>query len=108
MKIRIDEKNRCVIATGTFHGKRLKAVALCSKDDVFDEEIGKKIVSSRYKILEEEYKRKSHTSYIKALHKIVSWAFSVIENETKIVNSLTEKIDRLKKEAENQIENLVG
>jgi hypothetical protein len=107
MKLSVDEKNRRVIAIGSYKGKKIKAIAVCHPEDNFNAEIGKEIATLKYQIKEEETKRAIHESNVRALHEHIMWAYRVLDNETKIVNNMLVKIEKLKKKNEEKINNIV-
>lgn len=98
MKITVDEKNKCVIATGSYKGKRVKAVARCHPEDEFDVEIGKEIAKAKYKIRYEKARMEWHRGISRKLWHIVSWACIVIADEDRIVKGLKEKIRKMENE----------
>lgn len=97
MKITVDEKNKCVIATGTYKSKRIKAVAVCHPEDEFDVEKGKEIAKTKYKIRYENERLKAHQQVIRRLTNIINWCYLVIADESKIVDNFHEKIYKLEK-----------
>lgn len=97
MKITVDEKNKCVIATGTYKSKRIKAVAVCHPEDEFDVEKGKEIAKAKYKIRYENERLKAHQQIIRRLTNIINWCYLVIADESKIVDNFHEKIYKLEK-----------
>lgn len=100
MKINVDTKNRRVIASGSFAGKRIKAIAKCNEDS-FDREFGKSLAEKKFKIKSEEVKRDMHNKYIKDLYRQISWCEHQISYERGIVNALNEKIGSKKSEYDN-------
>lgn len=97
MKITVDEKNKCVIATGTYKNKRVKAVAVCHPEDEFDVEKGKEIAKTKYKIRYETARMEAHQQVIRRLTNIINWCYLVIADESKIVDNFHEKIYKLEK-----------
>lgn len=95
MKITVDEKNKCVIATGSYKGKRVKAVARCQPEDEFDVETGKEIAKSKYKIRYEKARAEYHGWRIRQLKSLINWCYLVIADEDRIVNGLKEKIRKM-------------
>lgn len=95
MKITVDEKNKCVIATGSYKGKRVKAVARCHPEDEFDVEKGKEIAKARYKIRYEMTRMEAHQQVIRRLTNIINWCYLVIADESRIVDNFYEKICKL-------------
>lgn len=98
MKITVDEKNRCVIATGTYKNKRVRAVAVCHPEDEFDEEKGLEIAETKYKIRYETARMEEHQRIIRRLTKFINWAYLVIADESRIIDNFHEKIYKLEKE----------
>ena len=97
MKIVVDEKNRCVIATGTYKNKRVKAVAVCHPEDEFDVEKGKEIAKAKYKIRYEMARMEEHQRIVRRLTKFINWAYLVIADESRIIDNFHEKIYKLEK-----------
>ena len=100
MKINVDAKNRRVIASGSFAGKRIKVIAKCNEES-FDREFGKSLAEKKFKIKTEEVKRDMHNRYIKDLYNQINWCEQQISYERGIVNSLNEKIKYKKSECED-------
>ena len=107
MRICIDEKNKRVIAYGTYRGRKVKAIAVCSPEDTFDENIGKQIATLKYKIKEQEVKKEIHISRLKHLNNICKWACKVIDDEQKIIHEMNAKISKLKSQSEEKINEIL-
>lgn len=97
MKINVDAKNRRVIASGSFAGKRIKVIARCNEDS-FDREFGKSLAEKKFKIKSEEVKRDMHNRRIKDFYNDISWCEQQISYEREIVAALDEKIKSKKSE----------
>ena len=107
MRIAVDKKNHRVIATGTYKGKNIKAIAVCSPDDVFDVEKGKKIATLRYSVKEREARLNYHKSNIKVLNEHKKWVEKVLADETEIVKNMSDKLNVLKSDVLSEINNIV-
>ena len=107
MKLSVDEKNRRVIATGSWKGKRVKAIAVCSPEDIFDAEKGKQIAILKYKTKELQAKKAIHFSNIKALEQHIEWANHVLQDERNIYNNMLLRLSKLEKENNKKIEEIV-
>lgn len=104
MRIYVDKQNKCIVATGHYRGKKIKAVARCKEDD-FDEAFGTELVKKKYKIKKEMIKKDFHNSCIKKLHQRVLWCFNQIKYEEEVTASLVEKLDKQLAECNYFIDN---
>lgn len=91
MRVKVDEKNRAIIAEGNFKGKRIKAVVVC-KEPEFDREFGEKLVKQKYKINLKQYKLKRHEQEIGVLNKFKAWADSLIDDNHRNIDMLEEDL----------------
>ena len=107
MRITIDEKNRRVIATGSWKGKRVKAIAVCHPDDTFDKEKGEKIAKAKYRLKELEAKKSIHESNVRALEQHIKWVQRVLKDEVSICDNMERKSCALRKEVEEEINKIV-
>lgn len=106
MKITVEEKNKCLIATGSYKGKRMKVVARFQPEvepedepEVESEvEDGKEITKAKYKIRYEKARMEWHRGISRKLWHIVSWACIVIADEDRIIEGLKEKIRKMENE----------
>ena len=108
MRLSIDKKNRRVIASGSYKGKKVKAIAVCSAEDEFDENIGRQIATLKYQVKEQEAKKAIHASNIKTLVEHIRWASKILEDETRIVDNMTKKIKELNEANNEKINNIVN
>ena len=97
MKIRVDNKNKVVIAEGHYRGKKIKTIAKCN-EDVFDEEFGKQLAEKKYDIKEYVARKNYHRKYMNMLHRTVLRCYVLIEEEQNIIDSLNAKISIKEKE----------
>jgi succinyl-CoA synthetase beta subunit len=91
MKLVVDEKNRCVIAMGSYKGKKVKAVVRCHPEDTFDAELGKKIATQKYNFREVEKQIEIHESNLRALKRFTDWALRCIADEESHLEHLYKK-----------------
>jgi len=92
MKILIDKQNKAVIATGWYKGKKIRAVAVCHKEDTFDIDFGVELVKKKYKIKQTYVKMNIHESNAKRLLGLWDWIVKEVLSENKIIISLDSKI----------------
>lgn len=104
MKIHIDKKNNRIIANGYFRGTKIRTIAHCNGDK-WNEDFGVAVAKMKYKIKEQEVKKKLHEKYIRELHRMALWCYSVIKSETSIVDSLSDKIQRMGNDYNNYLSN---
>ena len=108
MRLSIDKKNHRVNASGSYKGKKVKAIAVCSAEDEFDENIGRQIATLKYQVKEQEAKKAIHVSNIKALVEHIRWVSKILEDETRIVENMTKKINELYEAYNENINNIVN
>lgn len=104
MKVKIDEKNRAVIAEGYYHGRHIKGVSICSKDDEFDKDFGEKLAISKYNYRETLAKIKAHEQEIKWRKATIARLIAEIDNEKNIVSALGGKLVMLNEQANSIID----
>lgn len=92
MKIKIDNKNKTIIAEKIFKGKKIKGVARCQNEDKFDIEFGTELAKKKVEIKENYIKMLSHDKYVRRLQKLVQWANNEIVEHTKIADDLSVKL----------------
>lgn len=107
MKLSVDEKNRRVIAIGSWKGKKVKAIAVCHPEDIFDETKGKKIAKVKYQLKELEAKKSIHESNVKALEQHLKWIERVLKDEVSICENMERKYLALKDKVKEEIDNIV-
>lgn len=72
MKLKVYENHKRVIAMGHEFGKRIKVMAVCHDEDIFDVEFGKKLAQFKYKVAKKDAKIADHERYIKALNAAIA------------------------------------
>lgn len=108
MKIFCDTKNKAIIATCLYKGKRLRAVTICKKEDVYDEEFGKILVELKllrkktlYRLKDKYHFRESCTKEIAFLERertrSLSESVALTSKYDDIDNSISELLKKLDK-----------
>ena len=109
MKIKVDSKNKVVIAKGFAEGidvstaigsmripsKSIQAVAVCKSDDEFDEEYGEQLARNKFKLKEATAIQGMHLTAYKELVHIINNLTKVANNELKIAESMGYKCEAL-------------
>ena len=94
MRIKVLPAHNRVIATGSYKGKRLKAIAVCSDYDTFNEELGTEIAKKKYGILKCNAKIDIHKKNISALNDMIKWCQNMIDAENKSMAIVETNLDK--------------
>ena len=92
MRIKVLPVHNRVIATGSYKGKRLKAVAVCNEDN-FDEALGIEIAKKKYGIAKCNAKLDLHKKNISALNDMIKWCQNMIDAENKSMAIVETNLD---------------
>lgn len=103
MGLKVDKKNKVVVAETRYRGKKVKAVVRCYDNDEFDEAFGEKLAIKKMKIKKEISKMNYHISERKKKDKEIIRLAKECNEHTSIIDNLSRKIDKLKMEYENMI-----
>lgn len=93
MRIKILPAHNRVIATGSYKGKRIKAVAVCNEDS-FDEALGIEIAKKKYGIAKANAKLDLHMKNISALKDMIKWCENMIDAENKSMAIVDANLDK--------------
>ena len=104
MKIKIDSKNKAIMADGFVHGKRVHVVSVCKPEDSYDEEFGVRLTLAKFKVAETEAKIKDHERNIKTLQGDIAKIISTIEGEQTAIDLLKKTLET----RENNVGYIIG
>lgn len=93
MRIKVLSAHNRVIATGSYKGKRIKAVAVCNEDN-FDEALGIEIAKKKYGIAKCNAKLDLHKKNISALEDMIEWCQNMIDAENKSMAIVDANLDK--------------
>lgn len=105
MKIKIDEKNKTVIAYGGWHGKKIVAVAVCENGDKFDEKFGTELATRKWKIKRRRVRLRYYESKASAYQALADWATHMANDYRKFAEAVRHKISKEVAECEDFVEN---
>lgn len=109
MKIKVDSKNKVVIANGFAEGieistsigsmcvpsKRIQAVAVCKGEDKFDSQYGERLARKKFKLKEATAIQGMHLTAYKELVRVIDNLTKVANSELKIAESMGYKCESL-------------
>lgn len=95
MRIKVDKKNKTIIAETFLKGKKIKAIAHCHDNDVFDENFGKELAIKKLNIKKEYHKMNWHDKEVRRLEKLIKWAENQIDYHNIEAEKLEEKVRNL-------------
>ena len=104
MKIKTDNKNRVVIAHGSYKDKKIDSVIICKEKD-FDEEFGKKLAKAKYKIKEKRIKIRNHEKEISKLNKEKARIDNIINSHMESMNIVKSNLNKKEEEYKELIDN---
>ena len=92
MRVKIDKPNKVVIAEKYFKGKKIRAIARCKEEDMFDEDFGEELAEKKLEIKIISYKIKLHQDRIKEFNHVIKWIDTQIKGDEKLIDILHNKL----------------